>query len=574
MLLVDATYIHNGGGRILLNYLIMKLLESEKDVFFLLDNRCEPDFNFIPSQHRLHLKTNLWSRYQFYASRKNHFSKVICLGNLPPPVKLKAEVYTYFQNLIYLDYSNYYRINKSILWLKSWYINFYLRNTDYVIVQTDYVKDSFCKKYQYSEIQCFTIPFFENFVEKKPTKIRRKEHFLFVSDGNTHKNHENLLKAWEMVNQENPNLELHLTVSQIYPKLLKIIEQYQAKGLNIINHGRVSQTDLNELYQASEYIVYPSFTESFGLGLIEGVLAGCKPIVSNRPYAFAVVEPFEVFNPLDFKDIANKIVESYLSKEPFNTTNIKVEDDIKMLINLLTSVVDKTKQPKNAIDFHSETAIKFDEKYNQSLQFQERFRVWTALFEQYIQPGMSVLDAGCGSGIFSIYLAEKECKVVGIDGSGKMIELCNHNKVGKGLSIAFKHEELPLKQPQNYVQKDVILCSSVLEYIIDYEEVIEQFMQILNPAGFLIVSMPNKDSWYRKVEKYIFKITKRPSYYAYIKHIVSEKDFTKNLNQYGFELQKIVYYPNTNWFSKLMKCIGLNEKYTNTMFVGVYKKIR
>jgi glycosyltransferase involved in cell wall biosynthesis len=336
MLLVDATYIHNGGGRILLNYLIMKLLQNKKDTFFLLDSRCEPDFDFIPSENRLYLKTNLWSRYQFYSSHKNDFSKVICLGNLPPPIRLKAQVYTLFQNLIYIDFTNYFGFNKSILSLKSWYLNFYLKYTDYVIVQTDYVKESFCKKYQFPENQCFTIPFFENFVEKNNTETRRKEHFLFVSDGNTHKNHKNLLKAWEIVNQKIPDLELHLTVSKIYPNLLKLIEKYQSKGLNIINHGRVSQATLNELYQASEYIVYPSFTESFGLGLIEGVLAGCKPIVSNRPYAFAVVEPFTVFNPLDFEDIANSILQAYNNTQHFENQHIKVNNEIEKLIKLLS----------------------------------------------------------------------------------------------------------------------------------------------------------------------------------------------------------------------------------------------
>jgi glycosyltransferase involved in cell wall biosynthesis len=336
MLLVDATYIHNGGGRILLNYLIVKILENKKDVFFLLDSRCVPDFDFIPSEKRLYLKTNLWSRYKFYLNHKNHFSKVICLGNLPPPVRLTAQVYTYFQNLTYLDYSNYHGITKTVLSLKSLYLSFYLKNTDYVIVQTEYVKNSFCKKYQFAENQCFTVPFFENFVEKNHSKVRKKEHFLFVSDGNTHKNHKNLLKAWEIINQNNADMELHLTVSQIYPNLLKLIKKYQEKGVNIINHGRVSQTTLNELYQASEYIVYPSFTESFGLGLIEGVLAGCKPIVSNRPYAFAVVEPFRVFNPHDFEDIANTILQGYNNTQHFENQPIKVSNEIEKLIKILS----------------------------------------------------------------------------------------------------------------------------------------------------------------------------------------------------------------------------------------------
>jgi hypothetical protein len=83
--------------------------------------------------------------------------------------------------------------------------------------------------------------------------------------------------------------------------------------------------------------------------------------------------------------------------------------------------------------------------------------------------------------------------------------------------------------------------------------------------------MPNKDSWYRKIEKYIFKLTGKPPYYQYIQHILPEKYFSKRLKYYGFELQKLTYYPNTTIFSRLLKWVGVNEKNTNSMFVGVYK---
>ena len=39
MILVDALYINNGGGKILLDYLILKLNESSLDVYYLLDDR-------------------------------------------------------------------------------------------------------------------------------------------------------------------------------------------------------------------------------------------------------------------------------------------------------------------------------------------------------------------------------------------------------------------------------------------------------------------------------------------------------------------------------------------------------
>ena len=346
--------------------------------------------------------------------------------------------------------------------------------------------------------------------------------------------------------------------------------------------GIVEENVKRKLLKEAHFFVLPTYYKNEGqpISIIEAMANRCVVLTTNYRGISEMIKPYESGVFVDF-NCPEKIAEQiqYLIENPSEYEKISENGYQKYLEKYtkekhLTALIDEIthpKNPKNAIDFHSDTAVEFDGKYVQSPQFQERFRIWTKLFEQYIKPEMSVLDAGCGSGVFSIYLAQKKCTVVGIDGSEKMIELCKQYNLSKGLSISFKQEELPLMNPQNYQNKDVILCSSVLEYISDYQEVICQFRHILKPNGLLIVSMPNQDSWYRNLEKYIFKITKKPAYYAYIQHIVSEKDFSKTLNQYGFELQKLVYYPNTNWLSKLMKRLGLNEKYTNTMFVGVYK---
>jgi ubiquinone biosynthesis O-methyltransferase len=354
---------------------------------------------------------------------------------------------------------------------------------------------------------------------------------------------------------------------------------------NVHYQGIVEKEAKQRLLENAHFFVLPTHYKNEGqpISIIEAMANHCVVLTTDYRGISEMIKHYESGIFIDSKapeNIAEQIqylIENTSEYEKISENGYQnyLENYTKEKhLNSLIDEINDLKNAKNAIHFHSDTALEFDEKYNQSLQFQERFRIWTNLFEQYIKPEMSVLDAGCGSGVFSIYLAQKKCTVVGIDGSEKMIELCNQYKTEKGLSISFKHEELPLTQPQNYQKQDVIVCSSVLEYILDYKEVTHQFSQLLNPEGLLIVSMPNSDSWYRKVEKYIFKITNRPSYYAYIQHVLSEKDFTESLQKNAFQLQKLVYYPNTNWFSKIIKSMGINEKFTNTMFVGVYKKIK
>lgn len=348
-------------------------------------------------------------------------------------------------------------------------------------------------------------------------------------------------------------------------------------------HGIVELEKKQELLKEAHFFILPTsyINEGQPISIIEAMAYSCVVLTTdyrgisdlitiyqsgiyvrfNNPKEIA----FEIHNlvqyPTEYQRISRNAHQNYLQ-------NFTKEKHLKTLINEIESY---TSEPKNAIDFHSEIAVEFDGKYVQSPQFQERYQVWTTLFERYINPGMNVIDAGCGSGIFSIYLALKKCIVVGVDGSEKMIELCNHYQRINDLKISFIQAILPLESFENFGKQDAILCSSVLEYIADYEIVIQQFKELLNPKGILIISMPNKDSWYRKIEKYIFKITQKPPYYQYIQHILTEKEFSTRLKYYGFELQEFTYYPNTTIFLRLLKMLGVNEKNTNTMFVGVYK---
>lgn len=348
-------------------------------------------------------------------------------------------------------------------------------------------------------------------------------------------------------------------------------------------HGIIGIEKKKELLKEAHFFVLPTnyINEGQPISIIEAMAYGCVILTTdfrgisdmitvyesgiyikfNNPKEIAFEIHNMIQNPSEYQRISSNSHQKYLR-------NFTKEIHLK---NLIDEIKSYSSQPKNAIDFHSETAINFDKKYNSSSQFQQRYEVWTTLFEQYIKPNMKVMDAGCGSGIFSIYLAKKGNIVTGIDGSEKMIQLCRSRSIENNIEIKFHQAFLPFENIHDHEKQNIILCSSVLEYIIDYEVVISQFKQLLNPNGLLIISMPNKNSWYRKIEKYIFKLTGRPYSYQFIQHIEIEKLFTERLNKSGFELLEINYYPSTNFLSTALQKIGINEKYTNTMFVGVYQ---
>ncbi|RIV19386.1 class I SAM-dependent methyltransferase [Fibrisoma montanum] len=223
----------------------------------------------------------------------------------------------------------------------------------------------------------------------------------------------------------------------------------------------------------------------------------------------------------------------------------------------------------NAVDFHSDIAEAFDERYRQSPGFRERFRVWTKLFGRYVKPTDSVLDLGCGSGIFSSYLAGWGCTVTGIDGSAEMISLCRQKTVAA--NVRYVVEPLPLASPGDYPVQDVIIASSLLEYIDDMTAMLSQANQLLRPTGLLIVSMPNERSMYRRLERLLFALTGRPRYFAHIRNLSSEAKFDQLLRKMGFDVIETAYFSSYDPVSRFVKFV-LPRPYANTLFVGVYQK--
>ncbi|UFH55367.1 bifunctional 2-polyprenyl-6-hydroxyphenol methylase/3-demethylubiquinol 3-O-methyltransferase UbiG [Spirosoma sp. KNUC1025] len=224
---------------------------------------------------------------------------------------------------------------------------------------------------------------------------------------------------------------------------------------------------------------------------------------------------------------------------------------------------------RNAIDFHNDIAARFDQKYESSPAFRDRFQVWTTLFDRYIRQTDQVMDMGCGSGIFSNYLAEKGCRVTGIDGSPAMIKLCNEKKTSP--NVQYIRQSLPVDDLAVYQQQDAIVLSSVLEYIDPMAPLIQQVRTLLKPNGILFVSIPNSLSVYRRVERIIFQLTGQPAYVGHIRNRSTEAVLTQELSQWEFDVLETVYLSNHDPISRLLKPL-LARQYVNNLFIMVCRK--
>ena len=136
-----------------------------------------------------------------------------------------------------------------------------------------------------------------------------------------------------MVNQKQPSWRLHLTVTDRNPGLKQLIEEFRNEGVNVVNHGFVNPVDV---YSLCQYLVYPSLTESFGLGLMEGHAAGLQIISSDLPYAHSVVKPSATFDPLNPQNMAKVILANRLENKDFIQTELKTEDMLEPMLAMFT----------------------------------------------------------------------------------------------------------------------------------------------------------------------------------------------------------------------------------------------
>lgn len=107
--------------------------------------------------------------------------------------------------------------------------------------------------------------------------------------------------------------------------------------------------------------------------------------------------------------------------------------------------------------------------------------------------GKVVLDVGCGGGILSESMAEKNAKVTGIDLGEKALKVAQLHSLESGVSVDYQLiavEELAQKQPESF---DVVTCLEMLEHVPNPASVIAACAKLVKPSGHVFFSTINRN---------------------------------------------------------------------------------
>ncbi|KFB47350.1 AGAP010535-PA-like protein [Anopheles sinensis] len=112
--------------------------------------------------------------------------------------------------------------------------------------------------------------------------------------------------------------------------------------------------------------------------------------------------------------------------------------------------------------------------------------------------GLSILDVGCGGGIYSEALAKLQATVVGIDPAQHLIEVAKaHAEKQSDIRDHCQYRAESMEQHwESAVGKyDVVVLSETLEHVRDKSTLLKQVAAVLKPGGSVFISTWNRTTF-------------------------------------------------------------------------------
>ena len=337
---VNATNIHTGGGKVILND-FLSAIKSFNEINFII--YIDPRFNYqiFQNVNVVFTITPKLKRFLvcFNIEKQTHNDDiVIYLTNIPPVIRHKCKTVLVQSNRFIIDYftlTGFSFLTKIRIYGERFLFIFNKSNVDYIIVQSDsmyrLLQSKGVKRNKLFTSACKNLD--EDNITANVEDQRRNNNFLYISSDDPHKNHKNLIEAWCLLSEDNIYPKLILTIDKntsLYSSIVNKVDKY---GLNIDIMPNLKRKKLLSLYKKSSALIFPSLFESYGLPLIEANHYKLPVIASELDYVRDILDPVETFDPYSAKSISRS-VKRYLKIRDSKTEIVAPVEFITSVINL------------------------------------------------------------------------------------------------------------------------------------------------------------------------------------------------------------------------------------------------
>lgn len=207
------------------------------------------------------------------------------------------------------------------------FIKQHLRKVKKVIVQAEWIKEKFSRKFKYPKEKLVLIRPQVIKIDINLIKFTNKNKFriFYPATPYIYKNHKLIIEALGLLKRENQDLVEQLECIFTFNKgenleLDNLIKKLELE--NIIKRvGKISYEEVLEIYRNSDLLVFPSSFETFGLPLLEAQEFSLDILAIDLPYSREVIGKYSYHKFLkglkssEWKDEIDHKLKSWKSKK-------------------------------------------------------------------------------------------------------------------------------------------------------------------------------------------------------------------------------------------------------------------
>lgn len=304
-----------GGALTILTKFIENLYNSKcKNTFYIFVSVAElkrfekENIKIIVLPRQNFIKRIIWDNFNFrnYLKKNNIQSDIVLsIQNTGLNINNKIPQLLYYHQPLPLSEKRWNVFDKKqrVYWLYKNIYPFFIKQNlskiDKIIVQTEWVKEAFVKKFNFSRDHIFVDKPSIKMPEIDKVKIIPKDKFriFYPASPLIYKNHKLIIEAIIFLNSKIPKLEDKVecifTFSEHENEYLYslVVENKLDKVIKFI--GKIEYKKVLEYYKSSDLLVFPSYIETLGLPLVEAQHFNLRILAINLPYSREVLKKYK-----------------------------------------------------------------------------------------------------------------------------------------------------------------------------------------------------------------------------------------------------------------------------------------
>jgi 2-polyprenyl-3-methyl-5-hydroxy-6-metoxy-1,4-benzoquinol methylase len=181
-----------------------------------------------------------------------------------------------------------------------------------------------------------------------------------------------------------------------------------------------------------------------------------------------------------------------------------------------------------------------------------------------LKPRELVIDLGCGTGFFTMELARRGARIVGVDSSAEMLEAAEEKAAMEKLPISF-HQAQADSLPFTSQSFDLVVGVTVLCFAEQPDLILREANRLLKDSGRIVVGELNRLSYWSRLRK--AKALFHETSYRDV-NFLSPSELKQLLWQAGFTVggnETRIFFPPINW-SPVLKQYSLFERTGGVLF--------